>query len=153
MGPLIPSIVFFTQALVATGQLQSSPPNSSWISHLRVLGDGCSIATAEVAPDSSSFTINWKLDQPEPPLVSAGSRAAGTRKVTCGAAFILEMPPAQSNRSATFLDSERSGTWQLESDSQARIQSSMAGLSDLWPVSLQWIHDCSHGARVVCAFY
>ncbi|KAG8159996.1 hypothetical protein KVR01_010633 [Diaporthe batatas] len=133
MGLLIPSIVFFMQALVEAVQLQSAPPNSSWISHLRVLGDGCSSATAQVAPDSSSFTITWKLNQPDQALALAEVQAAGTRKLTCGAAFVLEMPPAQSNRSAIFLDSERSGTWQLQPGSRASIQSSMAGLSDLWP--------------------
>ncbi|POS70737.1 hypothetical protein DHEL01_v210871 [Diaporthe helianthi] len=134
MAPILPSIVFFIQILVAAGQLQSAPPNSSWISHLRVLGDGCSSATAEVTPDSSSFTITWKLNQPDQGLGANGSQATeGPRKLACGVAFVLEMPSAQSNRSAIFLDSERSGTWQLEAGSQARIKSSMAALSDLWP--------------------
>lgn len=135
MGLILLSIALFIQVLVTGQQLQSAPPSSSWISHLRVLGDGCSTAAAEVVPDSSSFTITWKLDKPDQASVRTGPQADGaSRKRDCGVAFILEMPPAQSNRSAIFLDSERSGTWQLESGS-AKIYSSMAGLSDLWPVS------------------
>lgn len=130
------STLLFIQSLVAGQQLQSAPPKSSWISHLRVLGDGCSSATAQVAPDSSSFTITWKFDQLDPEVLATGSQAAaGSRKRDCGVAFILEMPPAESNRSAIFLDSERSGTWPQESGSKAMIHSSMAALSDLWPVS------------------
>lgn len=142
MGLVFFSTLLFMQALVAGQQLQSAPPNSSWISHLRVLGGGCSNATAKVAPDSSSFTITWQLDQPDQALSTTGSQAvAGSLKRDCGVAFILEMPPAQSNRSAIFLDSERSGTWPLESGSKAMIHSSMAALSDLWPVSQHWLDE------------
>lgn len=140
MGLICLCTLLFIQSLVAGQQLQSAPPNSSWISHLRVLGDSCSSATAQVAPDSSSFTITWKLDHPDQAMLTAGSQAAaGSRKRDCGVAFILEMPPAESNRSAIFLDSERSGTWPLESGFKATIHSSMAALSDLWPVSYHLI--------------